>query len=221
MDAPAPAGLDGAASAASRIALVEDHEIAALGFAQLLSGHPDFDLVATASTVAGLDGAWPVDLVVLDLRLSDGSEPGQNAAKLRACGAEVLVLTAGDSPALVRQAARANILGMVRKSEPAEVILDAVRAALRGETVATTEWAAAIDADAAIADAGLSPREREVLALYASGQKAQAVAYRTGLSRATVTQYLSRIRTKYAMVGRHAPTKIDLNQRAREDGLLP
>jgi DNA-binding CsgD family transcriptional regulator len=90
-----------------------------------------------------------------------------------------------------------------------------------GETIATTDWAAALDADSELADAKLSAREREILALYASGEKAQSVAYRTGLSRDTVANYISRIRVKYANVGRPAHTKVDLHRRAIEDGLMP
>lgn len=65
---------------------------------------------------------------------------------------------------------------------------------------------------------GLSERQREVLALYASGEKADRVARMTGLSVGTVNDYLRRIRTKYREAGRPAETKIDLYRRAVEDG---
>jgi DNA-binding CsgD family transcriptional regulator len=70
-------------------------------------------------------------------------------------------------------------------------------------------------------DAGLSGRERRVLALFADGMKAQLVASTLGLSESTVDDYLRRIRAKYAKVGRPANTKIDLYKRALEDGILP
>ncbi|HEY5223132.1 MAG TPA: response regulator transcription factor [Microbacteriaceae bacterium] len=204
-----------------RLGLVEDHEVASLGFATLITQVPGFELVACAGSVAELpEGCWPLDLVVLDLRLQDGTTPAENVAAIRARGTEVLVLTSAEDAELVRSAARAGVLGIVRKSEPLDVIIDALRQAANGETAPTSEWAAALDADERLADAGLSAREREILALYASGEKAQAVAYRTGLSRATVTHYVSRIRSKYAKVGRNADTKIELNRRAREDGIL-
>ncbi len=60
-----------------KVALVEDHEIVAFGFAELLRGYPDIDVVTVAATVPDLDLlATPVDLVVLDLRLGDGSSAG-------------------------------------------------------------------------------------------------------------------------------------------------
>lgn len=204
-----------------RIALVEDHKLVALGFADLISANAGLRLVASVTTVTEIpEDAWPLDLVVLDLRLEDGSSPTENVQSVRDRGTEVLVLTGGENAALARSAALAGVLGIVRKSEPLPTIMSAIVAAAHGETIPTTEWAAALDSDENLADAGLSAREREILALYASGEKAQAVAYQTGLSRATVTQYVSRIRAKYSRVGRPAPTKIELNTRAREDGLL-
>ncbi len=68
-------------------------------------------------------------------------------------------------------------------------------------------------------DARLSPREQEVLSLYASGETAVSVAQRTGLSRETVADYVTRIRKKYAEAGRPAHSRVDLYRRAIEDGL--
>jgi hypothetical protein len=36
-----------------------------------------------------------------------------------------------------------------------------------------------------------------------------------------VDDYVRRIRAKYAKIGRHAPSKVDLYKRAVEDGFLP
>jgi len=101
------------------------------------------------------------------------------------------------------------------------VLLEAITHAAEGVAVATTDWAAAIDGDAQIADARLSPRERQVLGLYASGETAAGVAELMGLSKDTISDYVGRIRNKYALAGRPATTKVDLHVRAREDGLLP
>jgi DNA-binding NarL/FixJ family response regulator len=205
-----------------RVALIDDHEIVRVGIADLLAAQPSIEVVASVSTVAELFAldASP-DLVVLDLRLADGSAPGDNVAAIREQGLDTLVLTGGDDPRLVRSAARAGVLGVIRKAAPASELVDALLRAGSGETIATTDWAAALDADTELVDAKLSAREREILALYASGEKAQSVAYKTGLSRDTVANYISRIRVKYANVGRPAHTKVDLHRRAVEDGLMP
>ncbi len=204
-----------------KVALVEDHEIVAFGFAELLRSYPDIDVVTVAATVPDLNiGVTPVDLVVLDLRLGDGSSAVDNIENLQAQGVKILVLTGAEDPSLIRGAARAGVLGIIRKSQPLEELVTAIRDAAAGLAVASADWAAALDSDTSLANAGLSAREQEILALYASGEKAQSVAYLTQLSLSTVTHYVSRIRAKYANVGRPAHTKVDLHRRATEDGLL-
>jgi DNA-binding NarL/FixJ family response regulator len=83
------------------------------------------------------------------------------------------------------------------------------------------DWAAAIDSDGDFTEVNLSPRQREVLYHYASGEPAARVAKLTGLTEDTVNAYLARIRQKYAEAGRPARTKTDLYKRALEDGWLP
>ncbi|MBH0023218.1 response regulator transcription factor [Salinibacterium sp. SWN248] len=205
-----------------RVAHVDDHETVQLGFASLLGHCSDITLLASASSVAELESVIDLlDLVVLDVRLSDGSSVEQNVAWLRERGLNVLVFTAADNASEVRAASRAGVLGIVRKSESRDVIVDAVREAALGNPVVTTDWAAALDSDPELPAAGLSPKEQEVLAHYASGDKSVAVAHRAGLSTSTVAEYVRRIRHKYAMAGRPAHTKVDLYKRAVEDGILP
>ncbi|MDI9929033.1 response regulator transcription factor [Rhodococcus sp. IEGM 1354] len=213
---------DDSTAAVRRIGLIEDHESVALGLKAMLADEPDLDLVIMASTVDELLAhRETLDLVVLDLRLGDGSSPRSNVEQLHAAGSRVLVYTGAENAFLVRSAARAGVLGVVRKSAPASAIVSAIRRAASGGQVVTTDWAAAIDGDPQLPDVGLSPRQREVLALYASGEKAGRVARLAGLSEQTVNDYLVRIRNKYAEAGRPAPTKTDLYKRAVEDGWLP
>ena len=203
------------------VALVEDHALIAIGFANLLASAPDLELVAMVETVPDLLAREPIpDLVVLDLRLADGSRPEDNIDAIHAAGSHVLIYTGAEDRGLIQSAARSGALGLIRKSVAPAVLLEAVRAAARGEEVFGTDWAAAIDADAVLADAKLSPREQEILGLYASGETAASVAVRTGLSRETVADYVSRIRKKYADAGRPASSRVDLYKRALEDGLL-
>lgn len=205
-----------------RVGLVEDHESVAIGLAVILEDCPDLELTAVATTVTGLlERTSDLDLVVLDLRLADGSSPKSNVELLATAGIDTLVFTGAENPYLVRSAARAGVLGVVRKSEPASVVVESIRVAASGGQVITTEWAAAIDGDPGLGDVGLSPRQLEVLELYASGEKAERVARLTGLSAQTVNDYLQRIRQKYAEAGRPARTKTELYKRAVEDGLLP
>ncbi len=208
------------AGGAARIGVVDDHAAVNLGVAALLAGLDDLVLVGAAPTVDVLLEAAPaLDLVVLDLSLGDASTPAANVARLVEAGARVLAYTSGAEARLVRECARAGVVGVIRKSAAPEVLVAAIRAALRGEVVATADWAAAIDAD--VHSAGLTVRERQVLELYASGEKADRVARVLGISRETVLDHVRRIRVKYAAVDRAAPTKVDLYRRAVEDGMIP
>lgn len=210
-----------------RIAAVDDHELSLRGLATTLDSADDIELVGMFPVVDDLLDAVGggedagLDLVVLDLRLGDDSDPADNVLKLQAATDNILVLSSLESPFLVRRALKAGVLGMIQKSETPDRILGAIRAASHGYAVPTTEWAAVIDSDPHIDTVDLSERQREVLELYASGEPAKRVARLTGLSQDTVNDYLGRIRVKYQNAGREAPTKTDLFRRALEDGYLP
>lgn len=205
----------------ARIGVVDDHPAVLLGVTTILNAQPDMRAAGAAATVDALLRSGPAfDLILLDLVLADDSTPAENMRRLSALGAPVLAFTSGDQPQLVREAAKAGAVGMVRKSELAGTIVQTIRAVLRGDPVPTPDWAAAILADRAFVSAQLSARESEVLALYASGETAERVADELFVSRTTVIDHIKRIRAKYAAVDRAAPTKVDLFRRAVEDGLI-
>ncbi|HRA07605.1 MAG TPA: response regulator [Propionicimonas sp.] len=207
--------------AGTRIAVIDDHELIAAGLVATFAELADIHLLASARTVdefLGLD--VHVDLVLLDLRLGDGTRPAENVARLRAAGIEVLAYTSAESPALLREAAKADIIGVVTKSASSAELIQAVRQALQGNVVASSDWAAALDADGEVAAVGLTPRETEVLQLYASGEKADRVASLLGITRDTALNHIQNIRAKYAGASRPASTKVDLYRRAVEDGVL-
>ncbi|HEX6056585.1 MAG TPA: response regulator transcription factor [Intrasporangium sp.] len=214
----APAG----AAQPSRVAVIDDQAVIAAGLASILAAEEDLNLVATATTVPQLIACEPaVDLVLLGLALGDGSSPTENIARLRETGALVVAYPSNEQPALVREAVRAGVAAMIGKSEPTAVLLAGIRAALRGETVSPFGSPAEAGADGALGSTRLTPREQQVLMLYASGEKADRVARILGVSRATVLDHIKNIRAKYSANHRPAPTKVHLYHRAVEDGLLP
>ncbi len=207
--------------ARARVGIVDDHPSVILGIGSILNAQEGMLVAAWGATVDELLAQSDrFDIVLLDLVLADASTPTRNIRALGVTGAPVVAYTGGDQPSLVREAARAGAIGMVRKSEQPATIVEAVRAALRGEVVASTDWAAALDFDTEFVTARLSDREAEVLSLYASGETAAQVAARLFISRQTVLDHIRRIRAKYAAVGRPAHTKLDLYRRAVEDGIV-
>lgn len=210
-------------STTRRIGLVDDHDVVRIGLKYVIDASGDLELVASARSVRELLAQTDqLDLVLLDLSLDDGSEPEDNVRLLAQAGIPALAYTSGDNPYLIRSAARGGVRGVIRKSLTHDVMLAKIRSAIADAAdVIGTEWAAAVDADSEFGGIHLSPRQREVLELFASGESAKRVAHRTGLAQTTVTDYLLRIRAKYAEQGRDASTKIALYQRALEDGVLP
>ncbi|MGB3697067.1 MAG: LuxR C-terminal-related transcriptional regulator [Gordonia sp. (in: high G+C Gram-positive bacteria)] len=64
----------------------------------------------------------------------------------------------------------------------------------------------------------LSTREIEVLLAWMAAESKEDAATKLFISQSTVSTHISRIRAKYAAVGRHAPTKAHLLARALQDG---
>lgn len=204
-----------------RVGVIDDHPAVLLGVTAILNASPDLHVVATAaSAIELLDMDQRFDLILLDLALIDGSIPSWNVKQLEKTGALILAYTSADQSALIREASRAGVVGMIRKSAASSELVSAVTSAGRGEIIATAQWASALDSDQHFVNAHLSPRESEVLALYAAGETAERVATELFISRETVLDHIRRIRAKYARADRPAPTKVDLFRRAIEDGLI-
>lgn len=204
------------------VVLIDDHEIVAIALEHALSSVPALRYDGVTSTVDQLFERMPrPELVVLDLRLADGSSPIGNVERLVKAGARVVAFTSGENPYMVRLAARAPVLGIVRKSAPISTLVETLLRGADGEPVMSTELASAMDSDPDLNRAGLSRQEQQVLTLFATGVKAIAVASAVGIAESTVEDYVRRIRVKYARIGRPAHTKVDLYKRAIEDGFLP
>lgn len=216
--APVPA----AQEVPRRISLVDDHQLVGLALITAFASRSDLRLDGSYTTVDALLRAQPrPGLVLLDLRLADGTSPAGNVRRIREAGGEVLAFTSGEDAYLVQEALRAEVLGILRKSTPVEMMTYAIGRAARGLPVMTSEWAHAVENDPQLHDAALSPQESRVLQLFADGARSQSVADELHITVGTLEDYIRRIRSKYARAGRPAPTKIDLYKRAVEDGLLP
>ncbi|MDN6429665.1 MAG: response regulator transcription factor [Propionibacterium sp.] len=202
------------------VVVIDDHEIVGLGVAQAMAeaGRPvEVRHVHTAALVGPCPGPR---VVVLDLRLADGSTPTENLLSMNSMGVPVVIYTSADDPVLVRESIVAGALSIVRKSAPPSELVDAVMEAAEGRTMPGLDWAAALDADEDFVSEHLTQTEAQVLTRYASGETSGVVARQLGISSYTVDTYVARIRDKYRSVGRPADSRIDLFRRAAEDGLV-
>jgi DNA-binding NarL/FixJ family response regulator len=182
-----------------RVLLADDHGVIRDGLGRLISGLDDVDLVAIAA-----DGAEAVaqcaalapDVVLMDLDMPvlDGIEATRRIVAEHP-GTAVLVLTSfSDLPRIVG-ALDAGACGYLLKDVDAETVADGIRAAARGESPLDPRAARTmLDARSAPDPlAGLSEREREVLALLVEGLPNKLIARRLEISEKTVKSHLTRI----------------------------
>jgi DNA-binding NarL/FixJ family response regulator len=204
------------------VAAVDDHPIVRDNVAGWVTGE-DIRVVATAATVAALL-AGPgrhSRVVLLDLELGDGTTVAANVTAILAAGPAVLVLSASQQPLAVRAALHAGARGYALKNEPADQIRLAIREVAAGRDWISPGLAYILATDNDIDRPTLSHQERRALQLYATGMPMKSVAKLMTISEETVKQYLGRVRRKYSVAGRDAPTKLELYHRAVEDGHLP
>lgn len=215
-----------------RVGAVDDDRMLLDGLARSFADAADLRLVAVATAVDELLAARhpgpstsrpsnpePLDVVLLDLLLRDGSDPADNVRRLAGAGHRVLVVSVWGRPAQIAEAFAAGACGYLTKDHDLADLAAAIRTVAAGGTAYSPELARACLRDPDPNRPKLSPRERAVLVAYASGMTLQAAARHIGVRPETARTYLERVKTKYQEVGRPAPTKLDLANRAREDRL--
>jgi len=204
------------------VAIVDDHDAIRLGFKGSCEGF-NFELLAEASTVNDLVDALAdrvPQVVVLDLSLADGSQVEDNVQRVKALGTQVLIFSIADKRGLVRAAIKAGAAAIVPKAQSMSELAEAIRLVANGVYVNNTQTTAAIDSDVEFKEANLSPREREVLTLYASGMALKQVAFALNIKMNTAKEHIDRVRAKYSDIGRPVSSKTELLLRAIEDGLI-
>ena len=148
-------------------------------------------------------------MVLMDIRMPgvDGLEATRRiSADDDLAGVKVIILTTFESDEYVYQAIRAGASGfLVKDTEPADLI-QAVRVVARGEALLSPSVTRRLITDIASRPerprpdhrvlAGLTDREREVMALVAEGLSNDEIAARLFLSPLTSKTHVSRIMTK-------------------------
>ena len=205
-----------------KVAIVDDHEAIRIALASVCEQN-QLKLIASEDTVdralARLGTTRP-DVAVLDLSLADGSSVEENVQKFVSRQIPVLIFSIADKSNLVRLALKAGAAALVPKSNSMNELIDTIRMVSAGVLVNNLQTTAVIDADSDFKKAKLSPREQEVLSLYASGLALKQVAYELSITVHTAKEHIDRVRGKYANVGRPAVNKTELLMRAIEDGLI-
>ena len=191
-----------------RLLVVDDHEIVRQGLVALLDRKSGFEVVAQAGTVAdaiALSHRFEPDVVVMDVRLPDGS--GIEACReIRANRPEtrVVMLTSYPDEEAVLSAIIAGASGYLLKQVRGRDLVTALESVGRGDSLldpAVTERVLERVRDAATGGAtdelaDLTPQERKILLLVAEGMTNKEIAADVFLSDKTVKNYVSSILSK-------------------------
>ena len=108
----------------------------------------DIDMVAAVTTWPELltHPEFPVDVVLLDLDLKDNIPVSLKISTLKTTGVKTVLMSTYSEPAVVREALAAGALGYLVKSEEAGMIVEAIRAAYKGESYISAELDLALNA---------------------------------------------------------------------------
>jgi len=207
----------------TRILLADDHALVRHGLRMVLNAEPDLEVVAEAG-----DGAEAVELGLredLHLAVLDVMMPRktglQAAAELsrRRPDLRLLMLSMHDSEQYLFEALKAGAGGYVLKTAADRDLVEAVRAAMRGEPFLYPAAVTALIRDYLVrgetpADP-LSPRELEVVKLIAEALTSDQIAQQLSISRRTVDRHRENILAKLGMRDR-----VELTRYAIRRGLI-
>jgi DNA-binding NarL/FixJ family response regulator len=210
---------------------VDDQTLFREGLGTLLSVQPDLQVVGEAThgeEALQLAATLHPDVVLMDLRMPimDGVTATRH---LRATHPEcrVIILTTFDDDENVFKGLRAGAVGYLLKDAPSEKLIEAIRAAARGESFLQPSVAAKVVAEfarltrapgtrvAAPLQEPLSERESEILRLVARGASNKEIAAALVIAEGTVKNHVTNILGKLGVGDR---TQAAL--KAKELGIL-
>jgi DNA-binding NarL/FixJ family response regulator len=202
-----------------RILLADDHALVRQGVRMILEAQPDLTVVAEAGDGAEaveLVRTVEVDLVVLDVAMPrmTGLQATREITRRRE-GLPVLILSMHDNEQYFFESLKAGASGYVLKSVADQDLVDACRAAIRGESfvypgVMSTlvrSYLERLRRGERVPETVLTDREDEVLKLIAEGQSTREIATALTISPKTVERHRANILAKLGMRDRTQLTR--------------
>jgi DNA-binding NarL/FixJ family response regulator len=203
-----------APDAALRVAIVDDHPMFRMGLAVAIAEMAGIEVAGEAQSadeVAGLVASTAPDVVLLDVRLGDGS--GLEVNRWLAAhhpGVRVIMLTMSEDHDTALTALRDGASGYLVKGADPERLEHALRAAAAGDVVLDHDMAQAVTELAVARRRGasgrpfaeLTQREFDILELVAEGLDNHTIARRLVLSPKTVRNHVSNVLAKLNVADR-------------------
>lgn len=195
------------------VMVVDDQELYRDGIIQLLTerGVQVVGEAGRASDAVRQASEINPDVVLMDLNMP-GMSGVEATSRLSASAphVRVLVLTVAADERHVIDALLAGACGYLLKEAPIEQVIDAIKAAARGESMISPRVAGRLihrlrepaDLEPDLAGAELTPRELDVLELVARGMANPEIAKALYLSEHTVRNHVSSLLTKLQVENR-------------------
>ncbi|MFC5000843.1 response regulator [Dactylosporangium cerinum] len=184
-----------------RIVVVDDHPVMRAGVVALLAAEPGLEIAAEAAN--GREAVELVERERPDVALIDLQMPVLDGVQATAAivaagtGTRVLILTTYETDADIERAVEAGAIGYLLKDTTREQLVDAIRAAARGETVLAPRVAQRLIARMRQpAPVVLTAREADVLTAAADGLSNPDIGRRLVIAEATVKTHMLRIFAK-------------------------
>ena len=178
------------------VLLVDDHSLVRRGFRRMLEDEPDINVVGEASDgeeAVKLARSLKPQVIVMDCALPgiNGLEATRKILKL-APETLVLMLSMHTEETWVRQALAAGARGYVLKNAMDLELGSAIRRIVQGETVVDAQLSQAENLKGE-RNAGLTPREMQILKLICDGKSNKEIAADLELSANTVAVHRANI----------------------------
>ncbi len=188
-----------------RVLLADDHAVLREAMAELVDHQPDMVVVGQAGSgeeTVHLARQLRPDVVVMDIAMPRGNglvATRSITAEVPEC--RVLVLTAHEDEAHVIPLLEVGAIAYLPKTVGLNALLDAIRAASRGESILPPSVASVVVRHLAgegeqAPQSILTPRELEVLGLVSRGRSNLQIARELGLSVRTIEAHLTHIYNK-------------------------
>lgn len=185
-----------------KIALVDDHAIVRQLMQTVMTTNPDMETVAdfeSAEALLSTIETHDIDLIIMDISLS-GMDGIEAITRLRTNGntVPVLCLSMHLNRTIMNRAFKAGANGYVVKHDPFNILTEGIRQVAHGGRFISPTMEEPLTGNETTEKtlALLSPREREVFELVATGATALDIAGRLGISERTVDFHRRKIGEK-------------------------